>query len=317
MLNLNEAETRVVLPFPALIEALREIFCGSCVTPQRHIHELEIPGAPSGMLLLMPCWVPGDVLGVKQVCVMPGNSNHDMPAVIGTYILSDAQNGAVLAIIDGSELTARRTAAASVLAADYLARTDARHLLVVGTGRVSANLIAAYQQVRPLTQITVWGRDEAKAQLLVARCAREGIKFSVTRDLEQAVRAADIVSCATLSHEPLIAGDWLGAGCHLDLVGGFTPRMREADDEAVRKASVFVDTRAGALAEAGDIMMPIANGTLSADDICGDLYDLCLRRHDGRTSPDEITLFKSVGAGLEDLAAAKLAVSNMPAKHVS
>lgn len=311
MLYLNETETRAAMPFPELINALREIFRSECVVPLRHHHEIDIPDAPGGILLLMPCWIEGDVLGVKQVCMMPGNSASDMPSVIGTYILSDARTGAVLAILDGSEMTARRTAAASALAADYLARPDAAHLLVVGTGRVSANLIAAYQHVRPLTKITVWGRDVAKAQALTRRFSSEKIAFSVAPDLESAVREADIVSCATLSHEPLIAGEWLSPGCHLDLVGGFTPVMREADDEAVRRASVFVDTRAAALVEAGDIIQPMDAGVIAQSDIRADLYDLCLGRHTGRTSADEITFFKSVGAALEDLAAAKLAVSNL------
>lgn len=311
MLYLNEIETRAALPFPALIDALREIFLSDCVVPLRHHHEIDIPDAPAGILLLMPCWIEGDVLGVKQVCMMPGNNAHDMPSVIGTYILSDARTGAVLAILDGSEMTARRTAAASVLAADYLARPEASHLLVVGTGRVSANLIAAYQHVRPLTKITVWGRDAAKAEALTKRFSSEKITFSVATELERAVREADIVSCATLSHEPLIAGEWLSPGTHLDLVGGFTPAMREADDAAVQRSSVFVDTRAAALVEAGDILQPIARGVLSENDICADLYDLCLGHHSGRTSTEEITFFKSVGAALEDLAAAKLAVSNL------
>ena len=163
------------------------------------------------------------------------------------YLLSSGRTGELLAILEGGELTARRTAAASALAADYLARPEAETLVMAGTGRLSLNLIQAHRSVRPVRQVRVWGRNPEKAAA-IAREARgpSGSRRRPREDLEEAIRTADIVSCATLSTQPLIRGDWLPAGCHVDLVGGFRPTMREADDSAIRRSTVFVDTRAGA-----------------------------------------------------------------------
>ena len=209
-------------------------------------------------------------------------------------------------MIEGGELTARRTAAASALAARFLARPDASRLLVVGTGRLSRNLALAHSAVRPFRRVEIWGRRPERAAEVAQELRRAGLDAHPAADLARAVREADVVSCATLSATPLVLGDWLRPGTHLDLVGGFTPTMREADDEAIRRASVFVDTRAGAMKEAGDIVVPLGNGTLAPEGIRADLYDLARGAHRGRVRPDEITLFKSVGAALEDLAAAIL-----------
>ncbi len=249
----------------------------------------------------MPAWQPGGLLGVKIVTVFPDNHLVGLASVQGSYLLMSAETGAPLALIDGRMLTLRRTAAASALAAQYLARKDAKHLLMVGTGELAPHIIEAYRAIRPLTRVTIWGRDPTKAAALAARLGAEPAP-----DLEAAVRQADIISCATLAREPLVQGAWLQPGCHVDLIGGFTPAMREADDEAVRRATVFVDTRAGATKEAGDITQPLANGALSLDGIKAELADL-VRGAPGRTSDSEITLFKSVGTAIEDLAAAALA----------
>lgn len=293
--------------FGGLVEAIREMFAKDCVMPVRHHHRIELPDEPDATLLLMPAWTTGEYIGVKLVTVFPGNADRGLPAISGTYVLFDGADGRMLAMLDGGELTARRTAAASALAADYLAREDAAHLLVVATGRLAPNVIRAYCAVRPIRRVAVWGRNSRKARAVVEAVAADGVAADVATDLKAAVGAADIVCCATLSTEPLIRGEWLRPGTHLDLIGAFTPTMRESDDECIRRATVFCDTRAGATVEGGDLVQPLRTGVLAAEDIVADLYDLVRGAHPGRTSDDQITLFKSTGAALEDLAGALLA----------
>ena len=310
MLDLSAEEVRTLLPWGPLIEAVREMFRAGCEMPVRHHHTVEVPGDPDATLLLMPAWLPGEYLGVKMATIFPGNTAREQDAVAASYILMDGRSGETLAIIDGGELTARRTAATSVLAASFLARADAQSHLVVGTGRMAANLAAAYASARPLRRLTVWGRNPDKARGLASRLTDSGVEARADADLASAAAEADIISTATLSIEPLIEGAWLKPGVHLDLVGGFRPDMREADDATVRRASVFVDTLEGATKEAGDIVQPLETGALAAADIHADLYGLVRGAHPGRKAADEITLFKSVGASLEDLAGAVLAYRN-------
>jgi ornithine cyclodeaminase len=307
MLTIDEEGVKSLLGFGPLVEAIREMFTKDCVMPVRHHHTIAVPGEPDATALLMPAWTVGEYLGVKLVNVFPGNAGHGIPAVSGVYVLFDGMTGQAVAMVDGDELTARRTAAASALAGDYLARKDARHLLVVATGRLAANQIGAWRAVRDIERVEVWGRNLDRAALIVDGLAGSGIDAAVAIDLEAAVGEADIVSCATLAVEPLIKGDWLRPGVHLDLIGGFTPKMREADDECIRRATVFCDTRAGATVEGGDLVQPLQSGVLAMEDIVADLYDLCRGDHPGRASDDEITMHKATGAALEDLAAALLA----------
>lgn len=288
-----------------LVEALRVMFREGCEAPLRHHHEIAAGGAPSGTMLLMPAWIPGRYLGVKLANVFPGNGARALPVVQALYILCSGETGEVLATLDGNELTARRTVAASALAAACLARRDSETLLLVGTGRLAKLMAQAHAAVRPLRHIMVWGRDAAKAAALAGELRDAFAQVSVADDIASAMARADIVSCMTLSREPLVHGAWLQPGTHLDLVGGFRPDMRETDDEAVRRASVFIDTP-GAIHEAGDIAAPLATGALALDDIRADLAALVRAAHPGRTDEKEITLFKSVGAAQEDLAAAIL-----------
>jgi ornithine cyclodeaminase len=306
-------EVHGTLDFPALIEALAAMFKAGAEVPLRHHHAVDVPGAPAATLLLMPAWQPGAALGIKVVSVFPGNAAKSLPAVMGQYLLLDAVTGAPKALIDGTALTLRRTAAASALASRFLSRADASRLLMVGTGALAPHLVAAHCTVRPIRHVTIWGRNEAHARAMAAKLDLPGIAVTATAALEEAVAAADIVSCATLANAPLVHGKWLRAGQHLDLVGGFTPAMREADDEAVRRGAVYVDTRTGAMKEAGDIVQPLASGALEAEAIKGDLFDLCRGTAAGRRDPNAITLFKSVGTALEDLAAAKLVAERLGA----
>jgi ornithine cyclodeaminase len=304
-----------VFSFPKLIAALREAFRSDIEVPVRHHHPIARPGEPDAILLLMPAWMKGEpaFAGVKVVSIYPGNAARSLPSVMGTYLLMDGATGAPLAAIDGQALTLWRTAAASALAASYLARADARRMAMVGAGALAPYLIAAHASVRPIAEVRVWNRNPGRAERLAAELRGRAYSVVTTTDLEAAVREADLVSCATLSSEPLVKGEWLKPGAHIDLVGGFTPKMREADDGAVRGARIFVDTRTGALKEAGDIVVPLQTGIIRASDIAGDLFDLCRGKVVGRSSPEEITLFKSVGTALEDLAAAMLVEAELGA----
>ena len=306
LLVLDAARTRASLAFDRLIPVLREAFIAGATVPLRHRHDLPQPDGTTAALLLMPCWRAGGLLGVKLVSVFTGNGARSLPAVSSSYLLCDGETGRHLALIDGTEITGRRTAAASALAGSFLARPDAACLLVVGSGHIGSLMPAAWAAVRPIGRVLVWNHRAAGAERLAARLRAEGLHATAAADLESAARDADIVSCATLARAPLIRGAWLRPGTHLDLIGGFTPAMRETDDEAVRRARVFIDTEA-ALAEAGDLLDPLASGALRREDIAGDLAGLCRGQVPGRRSAEEITLFKSVGSGLEDLAAASLA----------
>lgn len=298
------------LAYRPLVEALRTGFKDGCQMPVRHHHTMGVPGEADATLLLMPAWTEGGFVGVKVVGVFPDNTTRSLPAIHGSYLLMSGKTGQVLALLDGGELTARRTACASALAADYLAAPDACRLLVVGTGRLSAHLARAHAAVRPIREVVIWGRKLANAEAIAATLREEGFAASATDSLEKAVPEADIISCATLSTIPLVQGEWLRPGQHVDLVGAFTPAMRETDDEAVRRATVFVDTREGCTKEGGDIVQPLKSGALKIEDIAADLYELTRGTATGRTDSHQITLFKSVGCALEDLAAAALAYQN-------
>ena len=289
-----------------LLPALERMFRDGCTAPVRHHHTLEVPGSADATLLLMPAWRSGEYIGIKLVTIFPGNAERGMPAVSAGYLLMDGKSGAVLAMIDGGELTARRTAATSALAARFLARTDARTLVVLGTGRIARELARCHVATRSgLERVLIWGRTPARAAALAGELARDGIAATAAGDLATAIASADIVSSATLATEPLVRGDWVCPGTHVDLVGGYTPRMREADDALIRKARVFADTAAGALSEAGDLVVPVTHGILDPASVA-DLHGLCRGTCPGRRDGAEVTVFKSVGAALEDLAAAIL-----------
>ena len=295
------------LTYPALIDALREAFRGEITVPVRHHHVMPQPGKEA-TLLLMPAWTESGerFVGTKIVSVFPDNATRGKPSIYGTYMLMSGETGEPLAVLDGRVLTAWRTGCASALAASYLAREDAEHLVMVGAGALAPHLVQAHAAVRPIKRVTVWNRTRGNAVKLAFALAVTGIETEVTGDLEGAVREADIVSCATLSTTPLIEGKWLKKGTHVDLVGAYSPKMREADDEVIRKARVYVDTRAGALKEAGDIVQPMKKGILKKENVRGDLFELARGKAKGRTSDSQITLFKSVGTAIEDLAAAML-----------
>ena len=301
MLSIDAATTRRHLPFGALIDALRAMFVAGCEVPQRGTHRI---GA-AGTILLMPAWRVGARLGIKTVAIFPGNSASGLPGLHSTYLLFDAATGVPLAQLDGNEITSRRTAAAAALAASYLARVDAKRLLILGTGRVATLVAEAMRVVRPVDEVVIWNHRPASARALAADLRAAGVEASATGDLEHAVRNADIVSCATLSTTPLVRGEWLRSGTHLDLIGSFTRQMREVDAACFAASRVFVDTTE-ALAKSGDVLGAIDEGSFSMDRLRGTLAELCAGTCAGRVDPGERTLFKAVGTALEDLAAAEL-----------
>jgi ornithine cyclodeaminase len=309
MQYLDAATIRARLPWPVMLAALDEALRADVQAPLRASHGIEVPGMPPATLLMMPAWRSGRSIGVKLVTVFPGNADRGKRSVSALYALFDAHDGVPLALLDGEELTARRTAGASAYAASRLARRDARALVVLGAGRIGRALVDAHLSIRPLERVRIWSRTAAHAEATAAACARAGILAQPCTDLEGAVAAADIVSCATLSIVPLVLGRWLKRGVHLDLVGAFRKDMRETDAEALQRADVIVvDDRNAALAEGGDIVQAIASGAIDADRIAAELRDFARGTHPGRTREDQITVFKSVGFALEDLAAAEAAV---------
>jgi ornithine cyclodeaminase len=300
------SEVEAALDYPSLVERLRQAFRRDFHVPVRHHHDVEVTGGSTATLLLMPAWQTDRHIGVKMVTVFPDNGERSLPAIMGIYVLIDGKNGSPLALIDGPTLTVKRTAGASALASSYLSRPDAERLLMVGTGALAPQLITAHAAVRPICNVLIWGRNPEKAQRLAKRMNRRNFRVDWTDNLEEAARGAHIISCATLSKEPLIRGEWLQPGQHIDLVGAFKPDMRETDDSAMQRSRVFVDTRAGATKEGGDIVRAVASGALSLDDIAGDLFEITRGERSGRRFYDQITLFKSVGTAVEDLAAAQL-----------
>ena len=306
MQTFDAAATRAPIGFDRLVPALHAAFAGHATVPPRHVHQVGA-GDARGTVLIMPAWSDEGFLGIKTINIFPGNGARGLPGLHASYVLYDARTGVPLAMMDGNEITAHRTAAAAALGASFLAREDARRLLVLGCGRVARLLPAAMRQVRPgIDEVVVWNHRPEGARALAAQWRAQGLHASAAGELEQAVRRADIVSCATLATTPLVQGGWLRPGAHLDLIGSFTPQMREADPACFGGgARTFVDTDE-ALMKSGDLLDAIAAGQLRHDQVQATLAQLCRGERLGRTGPAERTVFKAVGNALEDLAAATL-----------
>ena len=290
------------LAYPALVEHLRRAHCMPVPQAQRMLLQDPADAPEPNGFLVWPAWQPGAALGAKLCTLFPGNRH--CPTIQAVYVLFNGADGSVQALLDGTEMTYWKTAADSALGADLLARPDARSLLVVGAGSMAPHMVRAYRAVRPgLERVMLWNRTPERAHALAA--SMQGIAVDVVTDLQNAVQAADMVCCITASTQPLIQGDWLRPGTHLDLIGGYTPTMREADDQAVRRSRIFVDSRWFTVAHAGDLTQPIASGVISANDVRADLFELCSGRVAGRSSPKDITLFKSGGGAHLDLMTAQ------------
>ncbi len=290
-----------LLDFKALVGALREAHCGPLPLVERaEQHHDPGTGHPQSFLNL-PAWIPGRAMGIKSITVIPGNERErGLPTVHAVYLVFDGTSGQPLASIDGTVLTYYKTAADSALGCELLARQDAKTLLMCGAGAMAKPLIDAHRSVRPsIERVLIWNRTAGKAAALAEQLG--GVEALAVGELEPAAREADLISCAMSSTEPYIDGAWLKPGCHLDLVGSFTPEMRESNDTAVQRASVFVDSRWFAIHEPGDIADPLSRGIIAETDILADLFELCTGAHTGRRTSDEITLFKNGGGAHLDL----------------
>lgn len=306
MLNIDAQAARAAMPFDQLIPALRDMFVAGCEVPLRHNHVIKKDGQDQGTLLLMPAWSDRcGYFGIKTVSIFPKNSAQGLPGLFSTYMLHSMDTGEPLALIDGNEITSRRTAAASALAADYLCRKNTSRMLLIGAGRVASLIPYAYRSVRNIESVSVWDINEAASARLVDALRRDGFDAQVVTTLDAAAFDVDVVSAATLSTAPLVLGKYLRPGTHVDLIGSFTPAMRESDDACFDGTSVFVDTSEAPM-KSGDLLSPMKNGVLQQAQIRADLASLCRSTHPGRTCDQEVTVFKAVGTALEDLAAATI-----------
>jgi len=313
MIVIAEQQIREILNHRSLIDALATGFRERYEQPDRHHHFYRPAGSSENTLLLMPAW-NDTYIGVKQVVSAPGNGAKGIPTIHGLYSLMDARTGQLMAVMDAGRLTAIRTACASALAARYLAPARPTTLLVIGGGKVASELIPAHLAVRDYQKVLVWTRRREAFDTFKRGLLPLSVPVIWERHLEEAVRKADVISCATLSEVPLVKGAWLRAGQHLDLIGSFKMGMREADNLAVSKSSIFVDSRYGALNESGELGIPAREGVIGQRDILADIKELCREEHDGRTTPEEITLFKSVGLAIEDLVAASLVYKSVSSR---
>lgn len=303
---LDADHIRACLDPAALVAALRAAVAdeGRVESPDRmHLRMDEDAGTT---LLVMPAWESGRYVGVKVVGHYPRNGEVGLPSIVGSYLLSDARTGQPVALLDATELTPWRTAAASALAADYLAPRTVREHLLLGAGKVAAAAPACYSAVRDVELTRVWARRPERAAALVDHLRAEGFAAEAASDLPAALRTADVITAATSSTTPLITAADVRPGTHVDLIGAFSPQMVEAEEALVTSASVFVDGPEAL--HAGDLAGPVQRGTFAESDVRATLPDLVTGRHPGRASETEVTLFKSVGSALQDLVAAVLVV---------
>jgi ornithine cyclodeaminase/alanine dehydrogenase-like protein (mu-crystallin family) len=309
MLVLDAEAVRSRAPLPAMIACLREAFSRRPGEHPRQIVDLS-GGAGERLLLVMPAFDSNGAGAVKLATVSPGNAASGLPTVQAA-IVAFSETGTPIAFIDGASVTQLRTAAASALASQYLSRADSAHLVVIGTGALAPYMAAAHCTVRPIARVSVCGRrrESAVATINTIRSlVPSHVELTVAQSVEDAVASADIVTCATSSKRPVLLGRWLKRGVFVDLVGSFSRAAREADDDVVLRSRIFVDTFAGALAEAGDLLDPLERGILRRERIEGELADLVCGRVQGRGDKEESIVFKSVGTAIEDLAAVRLIV---------
>jgi alanine dehydrogenase len=314
MLVLTAERIRALTSMPALVECLRAAFRGECSAPSRQV--LPLPGGAAGRLLLsMPAFDSDGAAVVKLSTVFPDNEASELPTIQGAIVVF-SDTGTPTALLDGAMVTKLRTGAASALASTYLSRSNSAHLMLIGTGALAPYMALAHCAVRPVTHISVYGRqpDRSGATAAAVRAlVGSRIQVRVAEAIEHAVATADIVTCATSSAMPVLAGKWLAPGTFVDLVGSFSPSKRESDDDVVKRSRIFVDLHEAAFSEAGDILDPLGRGVIDRSRIEGDLADLTRGRVVGRRSDDEIIVFKSVGTAIEDLAAARLIVTTATA----
>ena len=302
-----------LMDWPMVVAALR----AGHLRPRPQVGDYYFSGDGNG-LLSRTAWITGLGACVKAATVFPGNANRKPPlaTVQGSVLLLDPENGTTRALIDGAALTRWKTAGDSALGSALLSRPNSRVLTMVGAGNMAEPLIRAHLSVRPsLERAIIWNRSRPRAEALAARLADLGRTIEIASSLEAAVRGADVISAATMSQQPLIKGAWLKPGTHLDLVGAYTPQMREADDDAMRVSRVFVDFRETTIHHIGELMIPLGNGTIAETDVVDDLYGL-VPGNNGRLSNNDITLFKNGGGAHLDLMTALAIAGSAAAARV-
>jgi ornithine cyclodeaminase len=300
----DQAAVAQALPYPALIEALAAGLQQPIESPARSVYT---PNGDNSAVLIMPAWKPQDIMGVKLVSIWPGNSAKGKSAVSAVYVLISCEDGNPVAVLDGTELTLRRTAAAAALAARILARKNSQTLAILGTGSLSAPMAVAHASVMDFKTILVWGRDGKKAQAVVDSLALQGISAHASSDLQATLAQADVVAAASTATEPFIRSDWVQPGTHLGLIGAFTPSMAEAEPALMQRAQVFADSREAILQKGGEVLQAIQQGLIAASAIQAELAEIAAQPQKAwRSSDDAITVFKSVGFASLDLIAAEM-----------
>jgi len=285
-----------------MAEALAALARGQASVPLRTL--MWLPDR-SGLLGMMPAhYGPANVMGIKVVSVMPGNHGTAYDAHQGSVLLFETKHGRPLALADASAITAVRTAAVSGAATRLLAREDARDLAILGSGTQAATHLEAMRAVRSIERVRVWSRTAENAESFARReCERHGIPIEVLSDAERAVREASLICTTTSSREPVLRGEWIALGAHVNAVGSSVRTARELDGVAIRRGRLFVDRRESALNEAGDLLLAIDEGAASADAIVAELGDVLIGAAGGRRHSDDITIFESLGLGVEDVVA--------------
>ena len=306
VLILNKRDIESLLSMRTCLElmerALASLARGKVVLPLRPV--LRIPDSRN-VFALMPAYSAElEAIGTKFITVFPDNHGTELDSHQGAVILIDGERGNLLALMDAASITAIRTAAVSGVATKLLAGSDVTTLAILGSGVQARTHVDAMLEVRPFRKVLVWSRNAEHAKALVKSFESRGVEFEVARDAQSAVRSADVVCTVTASPQPVLHGKWLRPGTHINAVGASLPTARELDSEAVRMADVWVDRRESALNEAGDLLIPIKEGVISADHIRGEIGELLSGHDRGRGDGKEITLFKSLGLAIEDLACA-------------
>ncbi len=311
MLMLDAETIMNRLPYTTLVDELRLMHLNPKALNSDLLMESAGAGDITNHFFIRAGWQPGQAVGAKIVSIFPGNNQDRVwPSIQAVYLLFEGKTGTPVACLDGTAITYLKTAADSALGAQILARQDITSMLMLGAGEMARHLIAAHCAIRPsIKEVYVWNRTASKArQLCEGELPKQlaAVKFSAVENLAQSVAKADLISSATATNTPIIKGEWLQPGTHIDLVGAFTPEMREADDECLRRASLFVDARETTIEHIGELVIPIAQAVIIAEDIRADLSDLCQQKHPGRSSAAEITLYKNGGGGHLDLMVARI-----------
>lgn len=307
MLMVDAERVHELLDFPGLIDALEKAHLGGMPKQSdRLIYQEPNPTGQPDIFIILPAWEPGEGILAKMVTSFPNNKErHGLPTVNSIYAFINGETGVIESLIDGEAVIFRKTSSDSALGSKMLSRPDAKSFLMVGAGGLAPYLVEAHLTARPgIETVQIWNRTTANAAALVDKLEAKGIKAEIVDDLDAALSQADIISSATMASEPHIKGKLLKPGAHLDLVGSFTPQMREADDDVLTRAKVFVDHRQ-TTTRSGEFLGPFERGVISIDDVRADLFELCQNKVEGRTSDSDITMMKNGGGSHIDYYVAK------------